>query len=77
MDEFYDITAVQELTTILAEFQKMLSKQPVLILTRGNCYYSIIPQLTDDDWINPDLLWKQYVYFCADLNTTELVFMYR
>ena len=78
MDENYSISGVPEMSRILEDFQKALTIQPVLILTRSNCYYSMKPRLTGDDWIHPELHWKRYVYFCEDFNNTdEPIFKYR
>ena len=78
MDESYAIRGSPKMSMILQDFQKKLAIQPVLILTKSNCYYSMKPKLTEDDWTNPDLHWKRYVYFCDEFNNTEEpVFMYR
>ena len=78
MDESYAIAAGPETSEILVDFQMMLSAQPVLILTRSNCYYTMQPKLTSEDWIFPDMNWKQYVYFCEENNNTgQPVFLYR
>ena len=55
MDESYAITGSSKMSMILQDFQKKLAIQPVLILTISNCYYSMKPKLTEDDWIHPDL----------------------